>query len=423
MSDQPDLVTTAIAEFVTAVRDVRLTQFVSFICLEHEVELIWKKRWSVIKLAFLWHRYFGIICVLWVVPSLHGVVWQAEPPCEFWFYWETWGYSAVLFTSEAVLLLWIYVVYNKNRWVLALMSICYLCEVAAVVAILTISFETFEARAHGIPGVEYCVMTKIGPPFPLLWVPILAYDALLLLLFLYRGCAGASPNSSWRWAYSYDGLLDMIYRYSLLNFLAIFASYLACAIIWLTCDLGLYQIPVGFALSLSITNCTRLLLNIRHAYYTGVRDPLLLNVRDIPATGNNTPTPDSILDTPLPPHTPGAFSSCSAASAYSDSAFSGPTLRNPSVTPTSSPRCDTASPTSTVRVTIGHDHAVEVAVSRPGTSGSTRGIQRLAGTPRRAHEYVREPSVHLTGVMNPEWWQYEMREIRADLRISYGEAV
>lgn len=63
-------------------------------------------------------------------------------------------------------------------------------------------------------------MTQIGSPFPLLWVPILAYDALLLLLFLYRGCAGASPNSSWRWAYSYDGLLDMIYRYSLLNFLA-----------------------------------------------------------------------------------------------------------------------------------------------------------------------------------------------------------
>ena len=34
---------------------------------------------------------------------------------------------------------------------------------------------------------------------------------------------------------------------------------------------GLAQIPVGFALSLSITNCTRLLLNIRRAYYIGPR--------------------------------------------------------------------------------------------------------------------------------------------------------
>lgn len=66
----------------------------------------------------------------------------------------------------------------------------------------------------------------------------------------------------------------------------IFASYLLCAVIWtaaevslrlfakqfvnLTCHAskpGLAQIPVGFALSLSITNCTRLLLNIRRAYY------------------------------------------------------------------------------------------------------------------------------------------------------------
>ncbi len=46
--------------------------------------------------------------------------------------------------NAAVLLLWIYVVYNKNRWVLALMSVCYLGEAAAVMTILTISFETFE---------------------------------------------------------------------------------------------------------------------------------------------------------------------------------------------------------------------------------------------------------------------------------------
>lgn len=50
-------------------------------------------------------------------------------------------------------------------------------------------------------------------------------------------------------------------------------------------------------------------------------------------------------------------------------------------------------------------------------------IRRYTAAPRRAHEYVRERSVHLPGVMDPDWWQYELREMRADLRISYGEAV
>ena len=51
-------------------------------------------------------------------------------------------------------------------------------------------------------------------------------------------------------------------------------------------QLGLYQVPVGFAVSLSITNCTRLLLNIRRAYYPGVSDPVLYSLR-------RTPTADS----------------------------------------------------------------------------------------------------------------------------------
>ena len=35
-------------------------------------------------------------------------------------------------------------VYNKNKWILALMGVCYIAEVASVVTILTISFSGFQ---------------------------------------------------------------------------------------------------------------------------------------------------------------------------------------------------------------------------------------------------------------------------------------
>ena len=44
--------------------------------------------------------------------------------------------------------MWIYVVYNKNKWILALMGVCYIAEVASVVTILTISFEQFHGTAR-----------------------------------------------------------------------------------------------------------------------------------------------------------------------------------------------------------------------------------------------------------------------------------
>ncbi|EJF58206.1 hypothetical protein DICSQDRAFT_182693 [Dichomitus squalens LYAD-421 SS1] len=458
MADQPSQLAEALHELhelVTSVRNVRATQLVSFVtativiydyivCMEREIELIWKKRWSVIKLAFLWHRYFGVACVLFQVYAFNSPIINDEV-CTFWFYWETWGYCGILFTSEAVLLLWIYVVYNKNKWILALTGICYIAEITSVVSILTISFEHFEARAfHANPNVDFCFL-HVESPFPLLWVPILAYDSLLLLLFVYRGCAGMTSTRGWRWAYTYDGLLDMIYRHSLLNFLAIFASYLACALIWMTSsDIGTYQAPVAFALSLSITNCTRLLLNIRRAYYSGVGDPILFNIRDLPATGANTPV---AIDLPL--HVPvSPLAESSAISAFTS--LSETTLREATVTPTSTLCAPSASPLGSERVpSVSPLGSGRVALGRQREAANGRTLAptpvslstatsaetlRPPAAPRHAHEYPRESTrvevsqgntrtVYVSGEVDLDWWHVELREMRASPDVSFGQAV
>ncbi|KAI9068379.1 hypothetical protein FKP32DRAFT_1618893 [Trametes sanguinea] len=402
MVNETAMLSQVLAQFVTGVRDIRSTQLVSFICIEREVELIWKKRWSVIKFAFLWHRYFGLLCVILQVYALNPRE-VNDKVCSFWFYWETWGYCAVLFTSEAVLLLWIYVVYNKNRFILCIISICYIAEVASVLVILTLSFENFQAKAFGLLGFEYCVMAEPPSIFRLLWVPILAYDSLLLLLFVYRGCS-SSLGCNRKLSYGHDNLLDMVYRHSLLNFLAIFGSYLSCAIIWTTHPIGLYQAPVAFALALSLTNCTRLLLNIRRAYYSGSGDPLLFNIRDIPATGANTP---NMLDAPT--LTSAAAPIPVPLSPHQECASCESTLRD---------RDLNASPTSMRRL-----------VSSPiRISIATTSSEHLRQVPSRylepAHPENADPSaVYVTPGLDNDWWQYELREMRADPRLVVGEAV
>ncbi|KAH9894953.1 hypothetical protein C8Q73DRAFT_644908 [Cubamyces lactineus] len=410
------------ADLVVSVRDIRYTQLVSFVtativiydyivCIEREVELIWKKRWSVIKFAFLWHRYFGLLCVILQVYGQHRIDVPYSPlwACSFWFYWETWGYCAVLFTSEAVLLLWIHVVYNKNRVILLVMSAFYAVEVASVLTILTFSFENFEAHVSGFLGdVEYCIMEQPPKIFQMLWIPILAYDTLLLLLFLWRGCRPTLCCS--RKFSDHDSLLDMVYRHSLLNFLAIFGTYLSCAAIWLSSSISLYQIPVSFALALSITNCTRLLLNIRRAYYTGTSDSLLFNIRDIPATGANTP---NMLDVPVP--LPPLYDSCSQS-----------TLRE---------LC--ASPSSTLRPAPGQGHA-GIVKARPDRGApspirisiattSSEVLRQVAsrGASAAGKEDEDPRAVYVTPDLDAEMWQYELREMRADpeIAVAVGEAL
>ncbi|OCH90243.1 hypothetical protein OBBRIDRAFT_793484 [Obba rivulosa] len=280
----------------TEVRDIRLSRYAAFvgativlydylICVDQEVNLVWRKQWSIVKGVFLWHRYLGICAVVFqaAVLSLTDVT---NEFCSFWFRWETWGYSTIIFTSELVLLLWIYVVYNKNRYILAITSFLFLLEVVTVVTILATSFKNFHAEAHLIPGIPFCLATHEPTTFELLWIPILAYDSILLVLFLYKGVQ--SHILTYHDRLASNSLLDIIYKYSLSNFVAIFASYLASAVIWLVPNTGLDYIPVAFSLSLSLTNCTRLLLNIRQAYYQGTDDPVRLNVRDPQQTQAST---------------------------------------------------------------------------------------------------------------------------------------
>jgi len=183
--------------------------------------------------------------------------------CYFWVRWETWGYFAIVVTTEVVLLLWIFVVYGRNLWVLAFMGLLLLGEVATVATILAMSFSNFHAEANLIPGIVFCLVVHEPWFFHIVWSPILAYHTILFALFLAKGWMVYRQGRIWK----STGLLETIYKNSLINFLAIFAAYLSCAVMWLAADPYMAQVPVGFALSLSITSCTRLLLNIRDAYY------------------------------------------------------------------------------------------------------------------------------------------------------------
>ncbi|TCD69266.1 hypothetical protein EIP91_008201 [Steccherinum ochraceum] len=314
MSNQPPILSPQLVDLlVLAVRDAWLTRISAFVVVtivtydyfisfHLELELIWKKQWSIIKVVFLWHRYFGFLCVifqcvglistdvtdkLYVVLTLHSldfityfVVYQLcvlgdrrdlsslisyHIAGSVWFRWETWATPLLLFSSEVVVILWIWIIYGKSKRILTVMIPLFAAEVGGVLFILVKSLPDFDAGAHAIPGVTFCLITRATPLLKLLWVPILGFDSILLVLYLYKGFQ----------AYRYPvprehaGVLRAVYKHSLLNFLAIFGSYLACAVIWTAAEPGLSQIPVGFALSLSITNCTRLLLNIRRAYYVG----------------------------------------------------------------------------------------------------------------------------------------------------------
>ncbi|KAJ6605088.1 hypothetical protein B0H10DRAFT_2005748 [Mycena sp. CBHHK59/15] len=62
------------AELLQLVQDSRLTGYLAaaalcvliydhIVCIPDEVELIWKSRWGIAKIIYLWNRYFSLVAI------------------------------------------------------------------------------------------------------------------------------------------------------------------------------------------------------------------------------------------------------------------------------------------------------------------------------------------------------------------------
>ncbi|KAG7090859.1 hypothetical protein E1B28_009941 [Marasmius oreades] len=228
-----------------------------------EVDLIWSRSWSFVKLLFISHRYFGLLCVIIeVIAFFNDEV--TDSVSTFWFGWELMGFSTAILTSELVLFLWIYVLYDGSRRITGFLGGCFLAEAIAMYTMLGKSFEDIHVASHIIPSHAFCSLLN-PPPFLFhYWIPILAYNAIILLLIGYKGYEIlASPR-----ARQQNAALVGVYTKSTINFVIMFSAYLLCCIFWIYAEFALGQIPVVLALSLSITNASNLLLHIRQAYYS-----------------------------------------------------------------------------------------------------------------------------------------------------------
>ncbi|KAJ7594718.1 hypothetical protein C8J56DRAFT_927473 [Mycena floridula] len=235
------------------------------ISLHREVDLIWKKSWSAIKALFIF------VCFISLNDLTPGVR-------AFWFRWESAAFSVAVLTCELVLILWVYVIYNRSLFIGSILLVCFGIEAVSVFVLIGSSFHSLsDARSNllTLDGINmpYCALDSQDPVpafFSYYFIPIFAFNLVVLALLLYKGYQFYSAKRRLK-----NRVILTIYRSSLPNFVGMVSAYLLCCIFWLKAEFALGQV-VMLAVSLSITNATRLLLSIRYAYFYSSmdRDPV-----------------------------------------------------------------------------------------------------------------------------------------------------
>ncbi|KAI0659104.1 hypothetical protein C8Q70DRAFT_916437 [Cubamyces menziesii] len=236
--------------------------------------------WSLGKVLFLVNRYYALCIVI----------------CLSWFKWQGWTGVVTFVIAELILQLRLYALYFRDRRVLACMVSVCLGAAASSAYVVGHGLSHITSVAVTLPHTRSTVCVPSGLPgdFYAFWIPMLISESVLCGLALFRGFQSYRPGSNV--FQSGRRIIEILVRDSLSYFVIIFATYLVNAILFLTRPDSEVEIPIGFAVALSVVMSNRLCLNVR-GYIRAERASLVTSLphaRSAPGDTQRTPTPTPV---------------------------------------------------------------------------------------------------------------------------------
>ncbi|KAL5485799.1 hypothetical protein ACEPAI_6841 [Sanghuangporus weigelae] len=235
--------------------------------LDQEIQFIWKARWSIGKVLFFLNRYY----TLFVVGFNNYALFSPKLSDD----WQGWTGLVAAALAETILQLRLYALYYGNKKVLALMVSFFISAMATSAVIMGTTLRGVEARAHLIPGTDFCIPVNVSSHFYAFWIPILCFEALLCALACIRGYRSYRDREIRRLSdlrrrarqshqpERHLNILEILLRDSVGYFIIAFATYLTTTLMWIIGPITVLEIPIGFTVAFSSVIGNRLLLNLR----------------------------------------------------------------------------------------------------------------------------------------------------------------
>jgi len=235
---------------------------------------MWPTRWSYGKVLFFTTRYFSLLFMCFVVAVMF---WPklSEELCISWIRAHWVGGTIIAVLTELTMQLRIYAMYGKSRKILALLSVTFLSVFITAFTIIVniMKHETATTNpTFGLLPIQFCVPVGLPSYYTMFWIPLLAFELLLLVLALYKGYECSKT-------YKLD-LLDggsgrlamLLVRDSILYFTVVFASFLMNELVWVIGGSNFIEIPIGFAITMGSVMSQRLLFRLRERYGDHARE-------------------------------------------------------------------------------------------------------------------------------------------------------
>ncbi|CAE6414238.1 hypothetical protein RSOLAG22IIIB_01605 [Rhizoctonia solani] len=233
----------SLASFVLLVFDYAIT-------IAPEVNLVWFKPWTWSKVLFLWNRYGTFVILLFDTIVVLG------------------GGPTDTAERTVIILVRIAAMYSQDKRIIYPVVFLFFAQAIGMAAIIGMSFAKIKATHEPVPGFRICALLGVPQGMYIYWATNLAFESILFGLAIVKAYQHVSRQQGLRASWSGPRILSVLVRDSILYFLVIFVTYVINLVSWSTGGSGIYQLAIALAIALRASMGSRLLLNVREAYYS-----------------------------------------------------------------------------------------------------------------------------------------------------------
>ncbi|KAJ7850372.1 hypothetical protein B0H13DRAFT_2674475 [Mycena leptocephala] len=234
--------------------------------LDDEVARVWTLNWRLPKLLFMLNRYIirVVLVCLWILTNDLG----ASPEfCRIYSYWQMIPLRLAILTTQALVAIRVWAIYNNSRRMFWVLAILYCVEVLAITMCLVVAINDSQGIAQ--PAPLGCALFSLSGEFLFryssgLWFSPVCFEFIVVLITV------AKLFPQWRWG-GKSGLLgsggnptlDVLARDSLVYFVLIFTCTLMTAIGYEVSYSATYRsFLMGPTSAISCIAVSRMMINI-----------------------------------------------------------------------------------------------------------------------------------------------------------------
>ncbi|KAJ6606045.1 hypothetical protein DFH09DRAFT_1353280 [Mycena vulgaris] len=244
-----------------------------------EIDLFWKRRWTIAKCLFIWSRYYSLgynignaavfmqrdaSVDLYDIPSLLSRYEHVSSDVGLFnapkfFHWQNGGSILQYVTTQIILSLRLYAMYGRSKKILAFLITLILTEMGAMVVFLEVPKDGLVGTNNPAPDLFICA--DADPPHVhwIAYVPAITLITESILL----GLAVFKASQHLRSGGSSGRILPQLTKESVFFFLAIFGVHLGNLIIWMVNTLTVNELFTGYSFAIPAVLANRLLISVR----------------------------------------------------------------------------------------------------------------------------------------------------------------